>query len=150
MSPDGKSLYVAALRADAVMRFNRGPSGSLDPAGCLANFAAHGCRRPLQNSLSAANGVAVSPDGRSVYVSAMSGPTVNGGAGAISVFDRSADGSLTSRGCFADAGAHECAAPPLESLDAPASIALSPDGRSLYVGSYGREVSIFDRESALP
>ena len=150
VSPDGKSLYVAALRADAVMRFNRGPSGSLDPAGCLANFAAHGCRRPLQNSLSAANGVAVSPDGRSVYVSAMSGPTVNGGAGAISVFDRSADGSLTSRGCFADAGAHECAAPPLESLDAPASIALSPDGRSLYVGSYGREVSIFDRESALP
>jgi DNA-binding beta-propeller fold protein YncE len=53
-------------------------------------------------------------------------------------------------GCFADAGKHECSPPTLESLDSPASLAVSPDGRSVYVGSYGREVSVFDRESALP
>jgi hypothetical protein len=150
VSSDGESVYVTAVRAGSIMRFRRGPGGRLEAGGCFANFAAQGCRRPPQNSLGAASGVAVSPDDRSVYVSAMSGPTVNGGAGAITSFGRATDGSLTPRGCFADGGRHDCAAPPLESLNSPASVAVSPDGRSVYVGSYGRTVSIFDRQSALP
>jgi DNA-binding beta-propeller fold protein YncE len=150
VSPDGRSVYVAAIRANAIVNLSRSPSGRLEPGGCFASFGAHECRRPLQNSLHAADAVTVSPDGASVYVSAMSGPTVNGGAGAISMFSRGADGSLTSRGCFADGGRHECEPPPLDSLDSPESIAVSPDGRSVYVGSFGRAVTIFDREQALP
>jgi DNA-binding beta-propeller fold protein YncE len=150
VSPDGKSVYATAIRAGAVMRFKRGPGGRLVPGGCFANFAAQGCRQPPQNSLAAANGVTVSPDGESLYVIAMSGPTVNGGAGALTWFALNRDGSLAPRGCFADAGKHECAAPPLESLDSPASIAVSHDGRSVYVGSYGRAVSVFDRVQAVP
>ena len=150
VSPDGESVYVAALRAAAVVHFIRSPSGRLNPDGCFANFGSHGCRRPLQDSLAAADGIAVSPDNRSVYVSAMSGPSINGGPGAISWFHRAGDGSLISRGCFADRGKHECEAPPLESLDSPESVGASPDGRSVYVGSYGRAVSIFDREIQAP
>ena len=150
VSPDGRSVYVAALRAGAIARFKRSPGGRLEPRGCFANWGTNGCRQPLQNSLHGANGIVVSPDGESVYVSAMTGPTVNGGPGAISWFSRGVDGSLTSMGCFADAGKHECSPPTLESLDSPASLAVSPDGRSVYVGSYGREVSFFGRESALP
>jgi sugar lactone lactonase YvrE len=150
VSPDGTSVYVAALRAGAIVRFERSPGGRLEPRGCFANSGARGCREPLQNSLHGANGIVVSPDGKAVYVSAMSGPTVNGGAGAISVFGRGPDGSLSSVGCFADAGKHECIAPPLESLGSPESIAVSPDGRSVYVGSFGRAVTIFDRQAALP
>ena len=150
VSPDGNSVYVAAIRAGAITRFDRSAGGRLEPGGCFASFGAHECRQPLQNSLHAADSVAVSPDGASVYVGAMSGPTVNGGAGAISWFKRGADGSLTSRGCFADGGKHECEPPPLDSLDSPESVAVSPDGRSVYVGSYGRAVSIFDREQPGP
>jgi DNA-binding beta-propeller fold protein YncE len=146
VSPDGKSVYVAAFRDDAVVGFNRFPSGRLEPSGCFADGGANGCRRPLQNSLHAANGIVVSPDGKSVYVSAMSGPTVNGGPGAVTWFGRSPSGALSSRGCIADMGKHGCKPTALESLGSPESIAMSPEGRSVYVGSYGRAISIFKRE----
>jgi DNA-binding beta-propeller fold protein YncE len=146
VSPDGRSVYVAAFRDDAVVGFDRFPSGRLEPSACFADGGANGCRRPLQNSLHAANGIVVSPDGRSVYVSAMSGPSVNGGPGAVTWFGRSSTGALASRGCIADMGKHGCKPTPLESLGSPESIAVSPDGGSVYVGSYGRAVSIFDRE----
>ena len=76
----------------------------------------------------------------------MSGPTVNGGPGAVTWFNRGSAGALASRGCIADMGKHWCKPTPLESLGSPESIAMSPDGVSVYVGSYGRAISIFDRE----
>jgi DNA-binding beta-propeller fold protein YncE len=150
VSPDGQSLYVASVRAGSVMRFLRSPSGRLEPGGCFANWGAHGCKEPAENSLHAADGVAVSPDGQSLYVASMSGPTVNGGPGAVSWFVRRPDGSLGSIGCFADGGKHDCDPPPIESLGSPESVAVSPDGGSVYVGSYGRALSVFDRERAAP
>jgi DNA-binding beta-propeller fold protein YncE len=150
VSADGKSVYVAALGGDAITHFKRGRDGSLKAADCFANAGAHGCREPRQRSLTAANGVVVGPDGESVYVSGMTGPTVNGGPGALSLFDRGSDGSLRSRGCFADRGRFDCRRPDINSLGSPESIAISPDGTSLYVGSFGREVSIFGREAAVP
>jgi hypothetical protein len=80
----------------------------------------------------------------------MTGPTVNGGPGALSVFKRREDGSLRSRGCFADGGRYDCGRPELDSLGSPESIAISPDGTSLYVGSFGLALSIFGREIAAP
>lgn len=145
VSPGGEAVYVASLRAGSVSGFERSASGRLQPAGCVANWGSHGCRKPDQNSLSGADGVAVSPDGDSVYVSAMTGPTVNGGVGAVTRFKRRAGGSLSSRECFADGGKYDCSGPGLDSIGSPESIALSPDGRSLYLGSYGRSLSIFAR-----
>jgi DNA-binding beta-propeller fold protein YncE len=150
VSGDGESVYVASLRAGSVSRFDRSPSGRLEPGGCIANWGAHGCREPDQNSLNGADGIAVSADGASVYVSAMSGPTVNGGVGAITRLERRPDGSLGYEGCFADGGKYDCHAPALDSIGSPESISVSPDDRSLYVGSYGRSLSVFRRELAAP
>jgi sugar lactone lactonase YvrE len=150
ISPDGESVYVASLRAGSVSRFVRSPGGRLDFGGCIANWGAHGCREPRQNSLHGADGVAVSPDGESVYVSSMTGPTVNGGVGAVTRFERRSKGSLGAKGCFADGGKYDCNEPALDSIGSPESIAVSPDGRSLYIGSYGRALSIFGRELAAP
>jgi DNA-binding beta-propeller fold protein YncE len=149
-SPDGTSVYVASLGAASVTRFSRSPGGRLEFGGCIANWGSHGCRRLDQNALNAAGGIAASPDGESVYVTSMTGPTINGGVGAVSQFKRRTDGSLSPRGCFADGGKYECAAPALNSLGSPASIAVSPDGGSVYVGSFGRTLTIFAREVAAP
>ena len=150
VSPDGTSVYVASLRADAITRFKRSPGGRLESGGCFAGGGAHGCRKPQQNSLHAANGIAISPDGKSLYVSAMIGPTVNGGPGAVTRFDRHSDGSLGFGGCFADAGRYGCNDPRLDSLGSPESIAVGPNGGSVYVGSFGRTFSIFERERGSP
>ena len=145
ISPDGVSVYVASLRGGAITRFTRLPGGLLEPGGCFADGGAHDCRSAKKGSLHAADGIAVSADGRSLYTSAMTGPTVNGGAGAITWFDRHLDGSLGFRGCFADAGKYGCNEPRLDSLGSPESIAVGPNGASVYVGSFGRTFSIFGR-----
>ncbi len=148
VSPDGEAVYVASLRAGSVASFERSGRGRLEPAGCIANRGSHGCRKPDQNSLSGADGVAVSPDGGSVYVSAMTGPTVNGGVGAVTSFKRRSNDSLRSGECFADGGKYDCRTPALDSIGSPESIAVSPDGRSVYVGGYGRSLTIFAGEQA--
>ena len=72
------------------------------PAGCLS---AIGSCSPGA-ALYGASSVAVSPDGQSAYVA-------SDVSGAVAVFDRAADGTLTQRrgpaGCISDSGAAPCA-----------------------------------------
>ncbi len=75
--------------------------------------------------------VAVSPDGRNVYVA-------SSGSDAIAIFQRNPrNGALLQQpgtgGCIADKGAFGCAK--AVGLDGPNSIAISSDGSSLYVTS---------------
>ena len=140
---------MTALGGDSVTRFKRAPSGRLTPDGCVASSGKHGCRKPKLNSLHAADGVAVSPDGRSIYVSAMTGPTINGGSGAVTHFELRR-GALDDRGCFADRGKYGCHDPRRDSLGSPQSIALDPDGATLFVGSFGGSLSFFQRKPSGP
>ena len=74
VSPDGKTVYVVGgdTSAGAVAVFDRAADGTLDqlpgPAGCISEDGSDGCFDGA--ALEVASSVAVSPDGKSVYVTA--------------------------------------------------------------------------------
>jgi hypothetical protein len=53
---------------------------------------------------------------------------------------------LSYQGCFADRGSYGCSAPRRDSLGSPQSIALDPDGTTLFVGSFAGSLSFFQRD----
>lgn len=128
VSPDGESLYVASRGSDSISHFVRNPGGDIIFVDCIANNGDGGCTAPPLSAMDGARDVAVSPDGKSVYV-------VSDNDNSISQFDAGANGALTFAGCIASAGASGCTDPPQDSLVRPVGVAVSPDGRSVYVAS---------------
>jgi WD40 repeat protein len=147
ISPDGRSLYLVSgdFHASVVARFSRDPlsgalayegcltgdlgAGPAGPAGCLALPGA--TREGFGSGLYEASGVAVSADGRRVYVTAA-------GDGSVAVFDRDPAGGLSFLECVSsNPRASGCVRTPggndvLEGLGAPV---FSPDGRYLYAAA---------------
>jgi 6-phosphogluconolactonase (cycloisomerase 2 family) len=142
VSPDGKSIYVASGVDEAVVRFNRDPrSGRIVPQGCVEDDGGpDGCNQSTEG-LDGARAVAVSPNGNSVYAGAQIDD-------AIVSFDRDPGGALEPQGCVDDndSGADNCAQS-VDGLDGVFSIALSPDGLSLYAGALDDDAVVrFDRD----
>jgi DNA-binding beta-propeller fold protein YncE len=129
VSPNGASVYATSGFDDAIVRFNRSPAGVLTPAGCIADVGdAAGCGTTAQG-LRNAEGVAVSPDGASVYVASLVDD-------AIVRFNRSAGGALTPAGCIGDFGGVAGCAATVQGLDGAFGVAVSPDGASVYAVSF--------------
>ncbi len=146
LSPDGKNVYVASSRSDAIAIFDRDPgTGALrqppGAGGCIALKGAEGCTRAV--GLNGPNSVALSPDGRSVYVTSR-------GSDSIATFRRSGQsGALTQLrggfGCVSGLPLPGCSAG--RALVGPDVVVVSPDGRNVYVGSFfGNAVAVFDRD----
>lgn len=76
ISPDGRSLYVASATASAISVFDVGRQGRLTFNECLSDNGIPGCTDPPGNSLAGASGVAVSPNGDSVYVTGNTNGTI--------------------------------------------------------------------------
>ena len=147
-------------RESAVAVFDRSAGGALTQkpaaAGCISSASSDaGCA--AGRGLAETVGVSVSPDGASVYVLSQSTISDYGvlfdGPGSIANFDRSADGALTqppgADGCVSDAGAADTCSDATRAVRAPRSLAISPDGRSAYLGAAGG-LAIFDRGEPLP
>ncbi len=149
VSPDARSVYVAGEGAVVALARDRA-SGALYPAlspstrACIGSSASSPCAA-RDAALGGADALAVSPDGRFVYVGAANTATVSafvrGRRGVLVPLARRVRGGYF--GCVAGAqlegapqarcGAH------LQALNGVDALAISPDGRYLYAVSYGLE-----------
>jgi len=146
VSPDGKSAYVASEESNSVAMLQREPAtGELSQpqsrAACIAQ--GHAAKRECTSGrgLEFATDVAISPDGKSVYV-------VSGDSDALAIFDRDPVTGVLKQmqgtlGCIAQA-AQAGACGDGEALEDPSSVLVSPDGKNVYVGATG--IAVFRRD----
>jgi DNA-binding beta-propeller fold protein YncE len=144
ISGDGRHLYVASSRSNAIAIFRRDVrSGALTQAagtaGCVAARGSGGCARA--RALDGPNSLAISADGRHVYATSLL-------SDAVATFRRDPrTGALAQAGCVAGRAIPGCAS--ARALDGPDVVVASPDGRNVYVGSFrGDAVASFARDAA--
>ena len=145
VSPDGKSVYVAASDSNSITYFARASTGALTPQGCIEDFSSNQlCEDTGGNApgLEGAGAVAVSPDGQNVYVASFL-------SDAIAVFDRASNGTLTALPCIQNTGRDGCTTEggtTIDGLDGAYDVAVSGDGESVYVVSNVSDtILVFDR-----
>lgn len=174
ISRDGRSLYTVSSDDHSIGIFSRAPSGKLTYRGCLTGDVSKesagrsgACKAiptatdifgGTYSGLAGPSSLAVSPDGRFVYAA------LAGEAG-IAILARGADGSLSYVSCLRGASqnvyisgssgppcplvAPEAENPSGSGLRGVRSLAISPDGSSLYASSPGRgAVAEFSRDAA--
>lgn len=146
VSPDGKNVYVASSKSDAIAIFSRNKrTGELTQAsgsgGCIADKGNNGCAKAV--GLDGPNSVAVSADGKNVYATARDSNTL------VSFRRDRKTGALrplAGAACYTGLPLPGGCLPALGLL-APDVVALSADGKNVYVGSFfGNSVAAFSRE----
>ncbi|HEX8205063.1 MAG TPA: beta-propeller fold lactonase family protein, partial [Solirubrobacteraceae bacterium] len=148
VSADGKSAYVASTSSDAVAIFDYDPAdGSLtqkdNPDGCISPDGSGGTCR-IAKALSGPHDLAVSPDGKNVYV---------GGFDGLAILDRDpATGNLSQQpggptaGCVTATGSGGTCSTG-KGIGVIQGVAVSPDNDNVYVVTYGNDtVATFDRD----
>jgi DNA-binding beta-propeller fold protein YncE len=141
LSPNGKSVYVSSYFGDGVLRFNRNtttgaitqPAG---PAGCISETGAGSCADG--HALDGVDGIALSPDAKSLYVASFD-------SSAVAIINRNTTtGAIIqpagAAGCVSNTGAGPCADG--HGLFDPYSVAVSPNGKSVYAGSGGGDDAV--------
>ena len=135
ISPDGKNAYAATTTSNAITIFDRdAKTGALTiktgAAGCFVKIAIAGqtsCT-PLGDQLDSPRALAISADGKNVYVVAST-------SGTLLTFNRDATtGALTlssTNGCISNAAILGCS-PQTDAINDVAAVTVSPDGKTVY------------------
>ena len=135
-SPDGKQLYVSSLLNDSITVYTRdvAAQGSLSLLQTISNYP--GLIQPMV--------LKTSPDGNFIYVAAQPGAKAGAVAGTedtLAVFSKNSDGTLSSKTVYTNKSDN------IDGLQGPADIALSPDGKHLYVtGNKANALVVFSRD----
>jgi DNA-binding beta-propeller fold protein YncE len=132
VSPNGSHVYVAGRRfPSAVAVLTRAPDGSLTQpqgtAGCVSRAGGSGCA--AARGISAPEEVAVSADSRYVLVAGMRSNAV----ATLSQGPAGLSQAAGAAGCIAKDGAEGCTRG--RSMAGPVDLAITPDGRGVYVAS---------------
>jgi 6-phosphogluconolactonase (cycloisomerase 2 family) len=119
VSADGQNVYVAASVSSGVAVFTRDPTtGMMAESGCVTVTGSQGdCGKTT--GLAGAWSLAISADGKNVYVASSV-------SNRIAVFDRAGDGSLRRTQALAPRG-----------VKSITGIAVSPDGHNVYAAGHG-------------
>lgn len=145
VSPDDNDVYVTSLISSSLTAFSRtASSGSLfqlpGKSGCVLWLGGSGCSPG--RALRAPEGLALSPDGSNVYVTAFS-------SGAIAVMNRDRrTGTIFQKagsgGCLTVQSIAKCA--PGRKLAGASSVVVSGNGRHVYATAYdSNAIDIFRR-----
>jgi DNA-binding beta-propeller fold protein YncE len=142
LTPDGANAYVVAATpaSNAVVMFSRNSkTGMLTSLGCISDDG-HDGLCTTGNALRGADAVVVSADGKQVYVGAAV-------SNSVLTFNRDADtGLLTQRGCVMQEAPKSGSCVAGKGLEGVVSLALSPDGKTLYAVAYSSSaISVFAR-----
>ncbi len=130
ISPDGRSVYVAGYLEDALAVFDR---SATDGALTFREVVRDGVFGV--DGLAGIVSVAVSPDGKHVYAA---GHTDN----AVVTFNRDAVS-----GALASASVRRQSEPELAGMDGPTVLAISPDGKHVYVAAANGSITSFLRNT---
>ena len=154
VSPDGRNVYATSYYSHAISGVARvaatGRLTQLSGTGACTSAADIEYACAEGTALGGASSAAISPDGRHVYVAAAL-------SNAVAIFARNrTNGALTqlagAAGCLRDSseGAWEgdvCT--PALGIDLPTSVAVSADGKNVYVAAFGSaSVAILRRDTA--
>lgn len=147
VSPDGKNVYTVATESDAVTVFTRNlTTGAVTQlngmAGCISDTGSEGCADGV--ALDRTRAVAVSPDGKNIYVASAF-------SDAVAIFSRDVNtGALAqlagTAGCISEDGSSGACVDG-KGLDGARGVAVSADGKNVYVvASDGDAVAVFTRD----
>jgi DNA-binding beta-propeller fold protein YncE len=132
VSGDGRNVYATSFGSDSITRFDRDPAtGNLTRAGCITSGTGCGADVDGKPGLTGAVSLAVSHDGLDVYVIGQTDKAV------VTLGRDPATGALTYRGCVSFASGCGAGNENKAGLDTPADVAVTPDGKQVFVAAYG-------------
>ena len=142
ISPDGADVYAGNAANGVLDVLTRNTTtGALTFTGCDGALSGElgACTDMTSGNPAGPLTVAISPEGADLYVSAEQG---------VYEYARGAAGALTFAGCTGNQLGVCTATVPEEALSFSVSLALSPNGASLYAGTnVAKDIDVFGRET---